>query len=132
MTFFMLLAAPAAFLTPLQVTRTFGGDYWRLTAIEITFSIGMMLGGALIASWGGFRNKTYTMTLSCLLFGICTVGLGIVPNFWVYITIMGLAGVSMPLFNTPATVLLQEKVEPDYMGRVFGVMSMIASVTMRM
>ncbi len=132
MTFFMLLAAPAAFLTPLQVTRTFGGDYWRLTAIEITFSIGMMLGGALIASWGGFRNKTRTMTLSCLLFGICTVGLGIVPNFWVYITIMGLAGVSMPLFNTPATVLLQEKVEPDYMGRVFGVMGMIGSVTMPM
>jgi MFS transporter, DHA3 family, macrolide efflux protein len=132
MTFFMLLAAPAAFLTPLQVTRTFGEDVWRLTAIEITFSIGMMLGGALIASWGGFRNKTHTMTLSCLLFGICTVGLGIVPNFWVYITIMGLAGVSMPLFNTPATVLLQEKVEPDYMGRVFGLMGMIGSVTMPM
>ena len=132
MTFFMLLAAPAAFLTPLQVTRTFGGDVWRLTAIEVAFSLGMMLGGVLIATWGGFRNKIYTMMLSCLLFGACTVALGIVPSFWIYIGIMGLAGVSMPIFNTPATVLLQEKVEGDYMGRVFGVMGMIASVTMPM
>ncbi|MCQ6563760.1 MFS transporter [Paenibacillus mendelii] len=132
MTFFMLLVAPAAFLTPLQVTRTFGEDVWRLTAIEIAFSIGMMLGGALIASWGGFSNKIHTMTLSCLMFGLCTVALGVVPNFWIYIAFMGLAGVSMPLFNTPATVLLQEKVEVDYMGRVFGVMGMISSVTMPM
>jgi MFS transporter, DHA3 family, macrolide efflux protein len=132
MAVFMLLVAPAAFLTPLQVTRTFGDDVWRLTAIEVTFSIGMMLGGALIASWGGFRNKIHTMMLSTLIFGLCTIALGVVPNFWVYITIMGLAGVSMPLFNTPATVLLQEKVEGDYLGRVFGVMGMITSVTMPM
>lgn len=132
MMFFMLLAAPAAFLTPLQVTRSFGPDVWRLTAIEIAFSIGMMAGGALIASWGGFRNKTHTMTLSCLLFGVCTVALGVVPNFWVYIAFMGIAGVSMPLFNTPASVMLQEKIEPDYLGRIFGVMGMISSVTMPM
>lgn len=43
--FFFVLAAPVAFLTPLQVTRSFGNDVWRLTAIEITFAIGMMLGG---------------------------------------------------------------------------------------
>lgn len=59
---FMVLMAPAAFLTPLQVTRTFGDDVWRLTAIEIAFSVGMMAGGGIIASWGGFKNKVYTMT----------------------------------------------------------------------
>lgn len=132
MTFFMLLVAPAAFLTPLQVTRTFGEDVWRLTAIEVAFSIGMMLGGALIASWSGFRNRIHTMVLSCLLFGICTFSLGVVPSFWIYLAIMGLAGVTMPIFNTPATVMLQEKVEGDYMGRVFSIMGMISSVTMPM
>jgi DHA3 family macrolide efflux protein-like MFS transporter len=129
---FMLLAAPAAFLTPLQVTRTFGNDVWRLTAIEIGFSIGMMLGGILIASWGGFRNKIHTMTLGCLLFGVCTLSLGIVPNFWVYVVIMGITGIAMPLFNTPSTVLLQENVEEEYLGRVFGVLGMISSSMMPM
>ena len=36
----------------------------------------------------------------------------------------------MPMFNTPATVLLQEKVEEDYLGRVFGVMGMISTSMM--
>jgi len=40
---------------------------------------------------------------------------------------MGLAGVSAPLINTPAQVILQEKVDSAYMGRVFGVFSMIST-----
>lgn len=128
--FFFFLVSPAAFLTPLQVTRSFGGDVWRLTAIEITFSLGMMLGGLIIASWGGFSNKIYTMTLSSFTIGICTVALGIVPNFWLYLLFMVITGISIPLFNTPSTVLLQEKVEPDFLGRVFGVLGMISSSMM--
>jgi DHA3 family macrolide efflux protein-like MFS transporter len=45
---------------------------------------------------------------------------------------MGIIGVSIPLYNTPATVLLQQKVEPDYLGRVFGVLGMISSIMMPM
>jgi MFS transporter, DHA3 family, macrolide efflux protein len=128
--FFFVLAAPVAFLTPLQVTRTFGDDVWRLTAIEITFSIGMMIGGGFMASWGGFKNKIHTMTLAALVMGACTFALGITPTFWIYLVFMGLVGVAMPIFNTPSTVLLQEKVEGDYLGRVFGVLGMISTSMM--
>lgn len=129
-TLFFVLIAPAAFLTPLQVTRTFGDDVWRLTAIEIAFSLGMMAGGLFMASWGGFRNKIHTMTLASLLNGACVVALGSVAAFWLYLVFMGLVGVTIPFFNTPATVLLQEKVKPDYLGRVFGVLGMISSAMM--
>ncbi|AQS58093.1 MFS transporter [Desulforamulus ferrireducens] len=127
---FLFLVTPVAFLSPLQVTRSFGSDVWRLTAIEITFSIGMMAGGGIMAVWGGFKNKIHTMTLACLINGACIFALGIVPNFWIYIFIMGINGVTMPMFNTPSMVLLQEKVEGDFLGRVFGVMSMISSTMM--
>lgn len=130
MAFFLLLAAPVAFLTPLQVTRTFGGDIWRLTAIEITFSIGMMIGGGILAGWKGFRNRVYTMTMSALAMGAFTFALGFIPVFWIYLLFMGLFGLAMPFFSTPGTVLLQERVEPDYMGRVFGVLGMISSSMM--
>ncbi|WP_214631248.1 MFS transporter [Paenibacillus agaridevorans] len=128
--FFFVLMAPAAFLTPLQVARSFGEEYWRLTAIEIAFSVGMMAGGAIIASWGGFRNKVYTMAFANLVMGVCTLLLGIMPVFWIYLIIMGLFGVAMPMANTPTTVLLQEKVDPDYMGRIFGVFGMISTSMM--
>jgi len=128
--FFFVLIAPAAFLTPLQVARSFGSDVWRLTAIEIAFSIGMILGGIIIASWGGFKNKIHTMTLASLIFGACTFALGIVPVFAVYLLFMGITGVAIPLFNTPSTVLLQEKVEEGYLGRIFGVLAMISTSMM--
>ncbi|MDF2672994.1 MAG: Major Facilitator Superfamily transporter [Clostridiales bacterium] len=127
---FFILAGPVAFLTPLQVTRSFGDDVWRLTAIEITFSVGMMLGGVIMASWGGFKNKIHTMVLSNLVIGICTFTLGVIPVFWIYLFFMGLIGLAMPIFNTPSTVLLQQKVEGDYLGRVFGVLGMISSIMM--
>lgn len=127
---FFVLMAPAAFLTPLQVTRSFGDDVWRLSAIEIAFSIGMMVGGGIIASWGGFENKIKTLGFASVIMGVCTFALGIVPNFWAYFAFMALFGVAMPIFNTPATVLLQEKVEEDYLGRVFGVMGMISTSMM--
>jgi len=127
---FFILMAPAAFLTPLQVTRSFGDDVWRLTAIEIAFSVGMMAGGGIIASWGGFPNKIYTMTLASLLMGICTLALGIVPVFWVYLLFMAIFGIAMPIFNTPTTVLLQEKVDESYLGRIFGVFGMISTSMM--
>ena len=127
---FFVLMAPAAFLTPLQVTRSFGDDVWRLTAIEIAFSIGMMIGGGIIASWGGFPNKVKTMAFSSVIMGVCTFALGVTPIFWMYLIFMALFGVAMPIFNTPTTVLLQEKVEEEYLGRVFGVMGMISTSMM--
>lgn len=129
---FLVLMAPAAFLTPLQVTRTFGDDVWRLTGIEIAFSIGMMIGGGLIATWGGFSNRFKTIVLSSAIAGVCTFLLGITPIFWVYLVFMGMFGISMPIFNTPVTVLIQEKVEEEYLGRVFGVMGMISTSMMPM
>jgi len=128
--FFFFLAAPVAFLTPLQVARSFGDDVWRLTAIEITFSIGMMAGGIIMTAWNGFRNKIHTMTFASLVMGMCTVAFGYVTIFWFYLLLMGVFGLVMPFFNTTSTVMLQEKVEEDYLGRVFGVFGMISSAMM--
>lgn len=127
---FYVFLSPAAFLTPLQVARSFGDEVWRLTAIEVTFAVGMMLGGIILTSWGGFKNKAYTIALSNLLFGVTTIALGIVPWFWLYLVFMVLTGLVIPAFNTPAIALLQQKVEGEYQGRVFGVLGMIQSAVM--
>ena len=126
----LFLVSPGAFLTPLQVTRVFGSDVWRLTAIEVCFSIGMMGGGIILSIWGGFQNRARTMVLGTLVMGICTLGLGLVPWFWAYLGLMLIFGVALMLFSTPAGVMIQEKVEDEFMGRVFGVMSMISSSVM--
>jgi len=128
--FLYFLVAPAAFLTPLQVARSFGPQVWRLTAIEIAFSGGMMAGGAFIVIWNGFHNRMRTMLLSNLIMAVCTIALGLLGWFIPYIATMVVFGISMPFFNTPATVLLQEHVEEAYLGRVFAVLSMLSTSLM--
>ena len=128
---FCFAAAPAAFLTPLQVARAYGEEVWRLTAVEVTFSVGMLLGGIAISAWGGFkRNRLYTMVAASALLGISTLALGFPGPFWIYLAFMTIIGVSLPFFNTPAAVLLQERIEPGYLGRVFSVLIMINSSMM--
>ena len=128
--FFFFLATPVAFLTPLLVTRSYGIEVWKLIANEITFSVGMIIGGIVMSVWGGFKNKVYTMALSSIVMGICTFALGVIPVFWIYLFFMVVFGIAMPMFNTPSTVLLQEKVDENYIGRVFGVYGMISSAVM--
>jgi DHA3 family macrolide efflux protein-like MFS transporter len=127
---FLFLFTPAMFLTPLQVARNFGSDVWRLSAVEITFSVGMMAGGILIGMWGGFKNRIYTMAFSMASCGILAAGLGITSHFWIYLAIMAITGVVMPLWNTPSMVLLQTSVETAFMGRVLSVFTMVSSVMM--
>jgi len=126
----LVLVAPAAFLTPLQVVRTFGPEVWKLTAIEMAFSVGMMAGGAAMAAWGGFKNRLHTMVFASIIMGACTLLLGMMPNFWVYLVPMAVFGVAMPFYNAGASVLLQEHVEPDYLGRVFSVFTMLMTSAM--
>jgi DHA3 family macrolide efflux protein-like MFS transporter len=90
----------------------------------------MMLGGLLIGFWGGFKNRTYSMALACFLGGLEAAALGLLSSFWPYIAVMALLGMTMPLYNTPSMTLLQSKVEPEYMGRVFSVITMISSLMM--
>jgi DHA3 family macrolide efflux protein-like MFS transporter len=126
----LFLISPGAFLTPLQVTRTYGSDVWRLTAIEVVFSVGMMLGGAVISAWGGFKNRVHTMLLATSVMAVATLALGLAPVFWLYLVFMGLFGVAVPLFNTPSAVLIQEHVEENYLGRVFSILTMLMTSVM--
>lgn len=115
----MLLISPAAFLTPLLVSRSFGSEVWRLSASEMTFSAGMLIGGLVITAWGGFRNRLLTTLLACALYGLLMIALGAAPTFNLYLLFNLLIGITSPSFHSPLTVMLQEKVEPHMHGRVF-------------
>jgi len=124
---FMILISPAAFLTPLQIVRNFGDEVWRLSALEVVYAGGMLLGGIIIATWGGFKNKILTMAFAGFICGLATMFLGITPIFWLYIGIVIFWGISEPFFVTPMNVLTQTSVEPKFMGRVMSVFNMVES-----
>ncbi|MDR0305517.1 MAG: MFS transporter [Chitinispirillales bacterium] len=130
MVIFMVFLAPLALLTPLQVVRNFGDEVWRLSTMEVFFSAGMIAGGVLIAAWGGFKNRMFTVAFGCLLTGLTAIALGITPNFAAYVAIIGISGITVPFTNTPVMVMLQSTVEQEFMGRVLSVFTMISSSMM--
>lgn len=123
----LFLISPSAFLTPLMVSRTFGQEVWRLTASEMTYSLGMVMGGFLIASWGGFQKKLNTTLLAGTIYGLLMIGLGTAPVFLIYLFCNTLIGVTSPCYNAPITVTLQEKVSPEMHGRIFSFMQIATS-----
>lgn len=125
--FFYFLIAPVSFLTPLQVTRNYGTAVWRLTAIEVAFSIGMMIGGVIVSTFKVFKNKIHAMAFACFITATTTFSLGFNIMFWLYLVIIFAMGVAVPFFHTNSNVLIQEKVEEEYLGRVFSILAMIAS-----
>jgi DHA3 family macrolide efflux protein-like MFS transporter len=126
---FLLIVAPS-YLTPLMVVRSFGDEVWKLTATELAFSIGMVLGGIVISVWGGTKNRITMIAASSLVFGGLSIAMGLSTNLWVFLTFMFLLGLAVPFFSTPSMTLLQERVEPERQGRVFGFVGIVMAVAM--
>lgn len=123
----LFLISPSAFLTPLMVSRTFGDQVWRLTASEMTYSLGMVLGGLLITAWGGFKKRLNTTLLAGACYGALMIGLGTAPFFLLYLVFNTLVGITSPCYSSPMTVTVQETVKPEIQGRIFSFMQISTS-----
>ena len=131
------LMAPPGYLSPLMVVRTFGEEVWKLTVNELAFGVGMLVGGALIAAWGGWRDRMRMLMASSYAFGLLSIALGMSGSilgwsgvFALYLAFMLLLGGAVALFSTTATTLFQEQVEPAMQGRVFGVQGIVLALAM--
>lgn len=123
----MLLISPSAFFTPLLISRTFGTEIWRLTISEMTFSVGAVLGGVLMATWGGFKNRVHMIIFSTIGYGVMMIAIGCSPFYAIYLLFNTMIGITMPCFNAPANVYLQEQVDVNMLGRVFGIVQIANS-----
>jgi DHA3 family macrolide efflux protein-like MFS transporter len=130
---FLLTVAPSN-LTPLMLVRSFPAsesqEVVNLAVLEIAFSVGMMLGGILVASLFAKRSRIGLIVVSSLVFGVLSIGLGLSTSIWMFFGFMFLVGLAVPFFSTPSMTLLQETVEPERQGRVFGFVGIVMAVAM--
>ena len=126
---FLLIVAPSN-LSPLMIARTFGGEVWMLTVLELSFGVGMLIGGALIAVFAKKIDRIGLIIGSSILFGLLAVGMGFSTNLIVFFALFFVVGIAVPAFSTSAMTLLQETVEPERQGRVFGFLGIVMAVAM--
>jgi DHA3 family macrolide efflux protein-like MFS transporter len=124
-----LLAVAPSFLMPLMLVRTFGDEVWKLTVNETLYCVGLIVGGLVIAAWGGVRNRVLMILGSFAVWGVLSLAMGFTTNLWVFFALYLALGILSPFFSTPTTTFLQEQVEPDRQGRVFGFLGFAVSLT---
>lgn len=120
---FTLAFAPVTALFPLLTLDHFGGGTNEAAVVEIAFSLGMIVGSALLAALGTrLRRPVLTMSISLVAFGAATLITGLLNEgaFRVFLATAFLMGLASPFFSGTQVALLQERVEPAYLGRVFG------------
>jgi DHA3 family macrolide efflux protein-like MFS transporter len=119
--FFIL---PVAALFPLMTLNYFGGTPFQMGLVEVAWGIGMLIGGGIL----GLRkmkmaNKVLIMNITDIIMGAAFVFSGILPPsgliiFFVATFIGGIAGA---IFWGAFTVILQTKINPAVLGRVFSI-----------
>jgi DHA3 family macrolide efflux protein-like MFS transporter len=87
-------------------------------------------GGALIAVFASKVDRLGMIVGTSIFFGVLNLGLGFTTNLILFFAIVFLIGLAVPAFSTAAMTLLQETVEPERQGRVFGFVGIIMAVAM--
>ncbi len=126
---FMLAVAPSN-LSPLFIARNFGDEVWKLTVAEVVFSVGTVLGGLLISVFANKVNRIAMIIGTSIFFGFATITMGLSPNLIAFCILLFIMGVVVPSFFTTAMTMLQETVEPERQGRVFGFVGIVISLAM--
>ena len=126
---FLLIVAPSN-LSPLMLVRNFGSEVWMLTVLELAFGVGMVIGGALMAIFAAKINRIGAIIGTSIAFGVLAIGMGFTTNLIVFYSLFFFIGLAVPAFSTSASTMLQETVEPERQGRVFGFLGIVMAVAM--
>lgn len=128
---YMFAFMPINALFPLISTNHFGGGTAHVALTEVVFAAGMLIGGLILGAWGGFKRKTTTMCLSIAVMGMALFLSGMLPSngFALFVVCCGFMGFSAPFYGVQ-TAIFQEKVHPEYLGRVFALSISTMSLAM--
>ena len=119
---------PAGSLLPLLVKNHFGGNAQAFGWMESAFGIGVVAGGVVLSVWGGFERKIVTSQVGVVGIGIAHLVLGVTPGtlFAVELASVFVSGFMMS-FNGAAYAVLQATIAPEMQGRVFTLITSLAT-----
>ncbi len=125
-----LMLSPTFALLPLLVSEHFGGEALQLGWVNSSFGAGIVLGGALLSAWGGFRRRITTSLTGLCFIGAGTLLIGFTPatHLWLAILAIFIVGGSMSMSNGPVLAIIQATVTPEMQGRVFTLVNSLVSL----
>ncbi|MFI2615629.1 MFS transporter [Streptomyces sp. NPDC018584] len=116
-----------AVVQPMVLLKSGNG---ALAAVNSAIGIGGVLGGLVMAAWGGPRNRGRGMMLGIL--GMCLsaqLGTSLVGGVVGWCAAMLAGAVLMTVVNTSMQSIVQTKVPHEWQGRVFGAVMFLSQIS---
>ena len=131
-TLYMFVYMPINALYPLISMEYFAGTPMHVSITEIAYASGMLAGGLLLGQLGSFKKRIVLITASIFMMGASLTISGLLPSsgFAIFVVCCAVMGLSVPFYNGVQTALFQEKIKPEYLGRVFSLTGSIMSLAM--
>lgn len=120
----MFFIMPISALFPLFTIQYFKGGAYEMSAVEIAWGIGMLVGGALLGIKILKRlNKVVLIASACFVVGLTFLFSGLLPQteFWGFATLTGIGGIAVAFWSGSFTVILQTKIDQTILGRAFSI-----------
>jgi DHA3 family macrolide efflux protein-like MFS transporter len=124
------LSRPAFQLVAILVADHFAGDERDFALMGAAMGTGVMAGGILVSTWGGFERRMETSLWGILGMGAAILVIGLTPSsaFAVAVGAMFMGGMMMPVCISPIQALVQCSVEPAMQGRIFTFMQSVSTL----
>ena len=131
-TLYTFVYMPINALFPLISMEYFNGTPVHISITEIAFASGMLVGGLLLGRLGKFEKRILLITGSFFIMGASLAVSGLLPpsRFVIFVACCAVMGLSVPFYSGVQTALFQEKIKPEYLGRVFSLIGSMMSFAM--
>lgn len=124
-TFFIM---PISVLFPLMTLNHFSGNAFQMSLVEVAWGTGMLLGGLFLGTQKLKVRNVVLLNLMYLILGGTFLISGMLPKtgFTGFMVLTLIGGISGAIYFSLFTVILQTRIEPGLLGRVFSVYMSLA------
>jgi DHA3 family macrolide efflux protein-like MFS transporter len=121
---------PISVLFPLMTLDYFNGTEFQAGVIEAVWSVGALAGGAIMGVKVYNVNRVGLINWTYILLGMAFMGSGILsPNGYIWFAILTcISGIAGAVYNSAFTGLVQNKIDPAALGRVFSTFYAVALI----
>ena len=122
--------SPGAFMTSLLLSREYDASAVLLSVSEISYSVGMIAGGLVIASFGDKLKGRRGYCVSLAVYGLCLFLIGTISSIVMYIILNAIIGISTPSYTALLNAEVQSRTEEGMLGRVMALLSASSSIAL--
>ena len=117
-TFFIM---PVGVLFPLMTLNHYSGNAYQISLVEAAWGIGALLGGAFLGIKKFKLNEISLINWMYILLGITFLLSGVLPvsGYPLFVGLTAIGGISGSLYMASFTTVMQTRINPVVMGRVF-------------